>query len=110
MKTAVQNTYATFEPQGYISAANVSSFQSQLAHAVKQQSDAPLLIDMSGVEFLDSAGLMALVSAFRMAQELERRFSLCSLAPSVRMIFELTGLDRAFEVFDDRSTFESAIS
>lgn len=110
MKTAVHNNYATFEPQGYISAANVSLFQSQLAHAVKQQPDSALLIDMSKVEFLDSAGLMALVSAFRMAQDLGRRFSLCSLAPSVRMIFELTGLDRAFEVFDNRNEFELAIN
>ncbi|MGK7876952.1 MAG: STAS domain-containing protein [Xenococcaceae cyanobacterium] len=97
---------ATVEPSGYLSAANASEFQRQLITAVASQEYSILLVDMSQVEFLDSAGLMVLVSAFCLAQSLGRHFSLCSVAPSVRIIFELTQLDKVFEIFDSRDDFE----
>ena len=56
---------------------------------------------------MDSAGLMALIEAFRLAQELEKELSICSVAPSVRMIFELTQLDRVFDIFDSKDSFIS---
>ena len=100
----------TVEPNGHVSAANVREFQQQLTAAVTSQGDSPLLIDMHGIEFLDSAGLMALISAFSLAQSLGRPFILCSLAPSIRMIFELTQLDRVFEIFESRDAVELAVS
>lgn len=94
-----------FEPQGYVSAANATEFLEQLTQAVQTQEPGTiLLVDMKKVDFLDSAGLMALVNAFRLAQSLGRRISLCSLAPSVRMVFELTQLDRVFDIFENRDS------
>lgn len=101
---------ATLEPSGYVTVANASEFQRQLTTVVTSQEYSILLVDMNQVEFLDSAGLMAMVSAFRLAQNLGKRFSICSLAPSVRIIFEVTQLDRVFEIFDSRDTFESSLS
>jgi len=101
---------ATLQPSGYVTAANVSDFQETLAVAVNSKEHSVFLVDMHQVEFLDSAGLMALVTAFRQAQSLGKRFSLCSLPPSVRIIFELTQLDRAFEIFEDRHSFEAALT
>jgi anti-anti-sigma factor len=107
--TIVCSSIATFEPSGYITAANVNEFKDALSKAVSTQDYSVFLVDMSRVEFLDSAGLMAIVTAFRLAQSLEKRFSLCSLAPSVRIIFELTQLDRVLEIFEDRSLFEESL-
>lgn len=105
-RNQVYSKIATFEPSGYVTAANVNEFQSQLTKAVTSGEYSTFLVDMKKVEFLDSAGLMSLVSAFRLAQSLGRRFSICSLAPSVRIIFELTQLDRVFDIFEDRAAFE----
>ncbi|NJK50754.1 STAS domain-containing protein [Candidatus Gracilibacteria bacterium] len=101
----ISSKIATFEPSGYITAANVNEFKSELLAAVNSQDYTTFLVDMSRVEFVDSAGLMAIVSAFRQAQSLGRQLSLCSLAPSVRIIFELTQLDRIVEIFEDCSAF-----
>lgn len=109
MNSLVCLQMATFEPSGYVSAANAKEFKQQLTEAVTTQDYSVFLVDMHKVEFLDSAGLMALVSAFRLAQDLGRRFSLCSIAPSVRIVFELTSLDRVFEIFDSREAFESTL-
>jgi anti-anti-sigma factor len=98
----VTNQITIFEPQGYITAANAHEFQAELMNALKAQDDTFFLVDMERVEFLDSAGLMVLVAGYRFAQSQGRRFSLCSIAPSVRIIFELTQLDRVFEIYKNR--------
>ncbi|RMF23582.1 MAG: anti-sigma factor antagonist [Cyanobacteria bacterium J083] len=109
MNITLDKQVKTIEPQGYVSAANADDFRADLTKVVESQEYSALLLDMKGVEFLDSAGLMALVTTFRLAQNLEVRFSICSLAPSVRMIFELTQLDKVFEIFDSRDSFESGL-
>jgi anti-sigma B factor antagonist len=52
---------------------------------------------------------VALIKAFRLAESLGRRFGICSLAPSVRIMFELTQLDKAFEIFENQDAFKAAI-
>ncbi|BAU66239.1 anti-sigma-factor antagonist [Stanieria sp. NIES-3757] len=108
--TAIYNNITAFQPQGYVSAANATEFLEQLSKAVKSKTDSIFLVDMTEVEFMDSAGLMALIKGFRLAQNLNRRFSICSVSPSVRMIFELTQLDNVFEIFDNRDSFEASMS
>lgn len=100
---------AIFEPVGYVTAANVSDLQAQLTEAVKSPNYSMYLVDMAKVEFLDSAGLMTIVSAYRLALSLGKRLHICSITPSVRIIFELTQLDRVLPIFDDRSAFEASL-
>ncbi|MCU0525322.1 MAG: STAS domain-containing protein [Elainella sp. Prado103] len=88
------------QPQGHINAANAAVLQQQLAETVAEQGCDSLWVDMSQVESLDSAGLMALVSTLTLAQRLNKRFGLCGVSPSVRIVFELTQLDRVFEILD----------
>jgi anti-anti-sigma factor len=108
--TQLYTEFVTFRPKGYVSAANAKEFLEELTETVKSPNNEPLLVDMKEVEFMDSAGLMALIKAFRLAQSLERRFGLCSLAPSVRMMFELTQLDNVFEIFESRDSFKETIN
>jgi anti-anti-sigma factor len=102
--------FTTFQPQGYVSAANAGKFLQELTQVVQNQTSSALLVDMASVEFMDSAGLMALIKGFHLAQDLERRFSICSVPPSVRMIFELTQLDKVFEIFDNQDSFTATIN
>lgn len=105
MAIAIMDSQLTIiQPNGHLNASNAGEFQRQLATAVGSQQDA-VLVDMHRVESLDSAGLMALVSALSLAQNLKKRFSICCIAPSIRIIFELTQLDGAFEIFESRKAF-----
>lgn len=106
----LQPQVTVVQPHGHINAANAVEFQQELTAAVSTRQPQVLLIDMSQVESLDSTGLMALVSALSLAQRLNHRFSLCCISASIRIIFELTQLDRVFEIFDDRAAFEAAIA
>lgn len=101
----LEQQFATFKPQGYLSAANAGDFLQELTSAVQSATTSPLLIDMKEVDFMDSAGLMALIEGFRLAQEQQKEVSICSVAPSVKMIFELTQLDNVFSIFDCQDSF-----
>lgn len=108
--TVLYREITTFQPKGYVSAANAEEFLEKLTAAVKDKSDSVLLVDMQAIDFMDSAGLMALIKGFRLAQSVNRRFSICSVASSVRIVFELTQLDNVFEIFDSREDFEATLA
>lgn len=108
--TVLYRKITTFQPKGYVSAANAEEFLEELTIAVKDKPDSVLLVDMQAIDFMDSAGLMVLIKGFRLAQSLNRRFSICSVASSVRIVFELTQLDNVFEIFDSREDFEATLA
>ncbi|BAZ01756.1 anti-sigma-factor antagonist [Tolypothrix tenuis PCC 7101] len=85
-------------PQGCLNAANALEFKRDLTTALTQDDTSILLVDLAAVESLDSAGLMALVSALKLAGSLGRSLQLGSVSPSIRIIFELTQLDQVFEI------------
>lgn len=111
MHATIANSQLTvIRPQGHLNAANAPEFERQLTAAIAKERPATVLVDMEQVESLDSAGLMVLVSALSQAQQQNYQFSLCSLSSSIRIIFELTQLDRVFEMFESRAAFEAALN
>lgn len=106
---AVTSSITVVQPQGNLNATNATEFRSELTAAIAANPDSTVLVDMKNLDSMDSAGLMALVSAINLAQRQNQRFSLCSLSPSIRIIFELTQLDRVFEIFESRSAFEATL-
>jgi anti-anti-sigma factor len=68
-----------------------------------------LLIDMKEVNFIDSSGLGALVSAMQMARNANAKLFVCSISAQVRMLFELTKMDRLFQTFADQDEFNRQI-
>jgi anti-sigma B factor antagonist len=97
-------------PHGAVNALNAGDFQQEMAKAVSHDRGSGVLVNLEQVESLDSAGLMALVSSLKLAQSLGSRFSLCGVSPAIRIIFELTQLDRVFEIFENITAFKKAYS
>jgi len=55
------------------------------------------------VEFIDSSGLAAFVRLFKRVRIGEGDVRLCGLRPEVFKIFELTRLNRVFDIFETRA-------
>ena len=91
---------AVIRPQGYLNATNALEFERDMTTALAQNGISILVVDLAAVESLDSAGLMALLSIHKLALSLGRGFQLSAVAPSIRIIFELTQLDKVFEILD----------
>lgn len=100
MQTMI-NSLAIVQAKGSLNASNAQAFQVSLLEHIQHEGSTGLLVDMSGVESLDSAGLISLVSALKHARQSSKRFCLCSVPPAIRIVFELTQLDRAFEMLED---------
>lgn len=65
-------------------------------------------VDLGGVGFLDSAALASLVKGMKRCRERGGDLVLCNLQQAVRIIFELTGLHKAFTLVDTREAALSA--
>lgn len=66
-----------------------------------------LLVDLSGVGFLDSSGLGALVRALTQSQKEGGQTKLLGAGPQIRKLLQMTKLDSVFEIHDD---MEAAVS
>jgi len=66
-----------------------------------------LVIDMSGVEFIDSTGLSVLLNGLRRVTRAESRLSLVVSNPTVMRLFEITRLDSTFDI---QPTREAALA
>ncbi|KST62528.1 STAS domain-containing protein [Mastigocoleus testarum] len=101
-------TVAIIKPQDNLNAVNALEFERDLTTALRHENNQILLVNLEKVELLDSSGLMSLVSALKLAQNLGKRLGLCCVSPSIKIIFELTQLDRVFEIFENQKILFSA--
>jgi anti-sigma B factor antagonist len=62
-----------------------------------------VLVDLSGVDEIDSRGLGALVSLVRLAQERGGAVRFFSARPSVYALFELTRLHRLLDLYPNQA-------
>lgn len=69
-----------------------------------------VLIDLKDVTFMDSSGLSALVSALKTVRTSGGKLYLCAINDQVKMVFDLTRMDRVFETFANEDEFNKAIS
>jgi len=63
-----------------------------------------LLINLFEVPYMDSAGLGVLVSGLKNANRLSGDLRMWGLQDEVKSIFELTRLNKVFQIFDDETT------
>jgi anti-sigma B factor antagonist len=57
-----------------------------------------LMLDLSGVPYMDSSGVGTLVEVFRRVTAYKGKMVLFGLNPRVRSVFEITKLDRFFTI------------
>ena len=90
----------TLSPSGILNAESASSIQQEISLASRNPQARELVVDMSHVESLDNAGLVSLMSALNAVRPRFNQLSICSAPPSIRIVFELSQLDRLFLVGD----------
>ena len=69
--------------------------------AVIEKKPRHLVVDVSGVTYIDSAGLAALILAMQKVEAYGGKFSLAGFQTTVRSIFKMSRLDHVFEIFSD---------
>lgn len=82
-------------PLGEVDADVSARLRDALEEAVRS---GPVVLDLSGVTFLDSAGLSALLRARRVGAEVGHRFLVTGTPPPVMRVLAATGLHRVLEL------------
>lgn len=108
--TLVKSQLKVIKPENPINASNSQEFQQQLLAEISAEGVSLVVVNMERVEYVDSAGLMALVSGMDLARSLGKRLMVCNISTAVRMVFEISQLDEAFEILDGNEVVEAAIA
>ena len=97
---------------GRVDHANADVFKAGLEPMLKActASGERLLLDLSGLEYISSAGLRVLMLAAREVKQREGAMALCSLQPVVQEIFEISRFNVVFKVFPDRRAGVAALT
>jgi anti-sigma B factor antagonist len=88
---------AICRPVGELDAFTISDFRQALAD---MSTSSCLVIDLSAVPFVDSAGLGALIGGIRRTRELGGRVALACSRPALVRLLCSTGFDRVVTVSD----------
>jgi anti-sigma B factor antagonist len=88
---------------GDLDASSVPRFKERFEEAMGQGKTG-VVIDMAELDFIDSVGLMVLMTSLRHLQEREGRLALVCVNPRVRRPFEIAGLESMFDFFEDRES------
>ncbi len=92
-------THTVLAAQGEIDIAAVPMFREQLRRLVDDGA-ASIVIDLSDVRFIDSAGLRVLVDGLTRARRRDADLRVACLSANLRRTFEISGLDKVMSVHE----------
>ena len=100
-ETAASGTYV-ISVRGEIHVTTAPRFSEHLQTAI-DNGNTSIVLDFSGVEFIDSTGLSVLLAGLRRVTQAQGRMALICANPTVLRLFEITRLDATFDIFADRA-------
>ncbi|QQE64832.1 sulfate transporter [Leptolyngbya sp. BL0902] len=96
-------------PEGILDGTKAEEFRQTVDEMLVAGAEV-ILIDLKEITFIDSSGLGTLVVILKKVRGMSRKLCICSINDQVRMLFELTSMDRVFDVYENRAAFESAMA
>ena len=96
-------TVVRFVDRKILDTANIQELADELFALVETDDRKKLLLSFSRVEFLSSAALNKLILLDRSVKKQRGQLKLCGLRPEIQEVFEITSLNRMFEIYDEES-------
>lgn len=94
-------------PVGELDLASADSFRTALDNALDDNKVGHLIVNLSGISYIDSSGLGVLLGRYKRVASSGGRVSLVAARPQVRKILELSGLLR---IMGEYNSEEEALS
>ncbi|WCL47843.1 anti-sigma factor antagonist [Leptospira sp. GIMC2001] len=91
---------------GNMDVHNIHKAEKLLMEEFRKKDCKHLIIDLTKVDFVSSAGLRVIVAALKITNELEITLSLSGLNSSVQKVFEIVDMNSMFRI---RKTYEDAL-
>ena len=100
LSTSLSGDTAVIELEGELDLAGASVLEQELAQPETDAARA-VVLDLRGVEFMDSSGLRVIAITLQRAQERGRRFALVPGAAQVMRVFDITRMRERLEFVAD---------
>ncbi len=84
---------------GMLTNDSAQHFDETVSREIHHNSD--VVVDLSGLTLISSAGLRSLLQLAKSIQDRKRRLVLASVQPQVETVLKMTGLDRVFRIGKD---------
>ncbi len=75
----------------------------------RQDHAKPVIVDIAGTPYMDSAGLGAIIGIYAACQRTGRGFGIVGVAPRIQTLFQVTGCAGMLPCFDSIETADEAI-
>jgi anti-anti-sigma factor len=92
-----RGTALMIAPRGALDSTTAPAFEQGL-YGHLDGGESRLVLDLSALEFISSAGLRALLNVAKRCAAVKGRFVVCALPVPLREIFEISGLTTIFEM------------
>jgi anti-sigma B factor antagonist len=69
-----------------------------------------MVVDLTKVEYLDSTALGVLIGGLKRVRERDGNLPLICPSPRIRRVFEITGLDKIFDIYNSEGEARSEIA
>lgn len=90
---------AIITPSGHFDTLQANDFSATLQAEIAAGRKT-LIVDLGAVDYLSSAGMKALVSAWQRTRNVKGELIVCGLRPRVREVLQMIGLDLVFTLVD----------
>lgn len=87
---------------------NVSKLNILIAQSLKEEvaqyltkTNTKLILNLEGIEYVDSSGFGALLSILRNAKNNDSQFKICNISPEVMELVKLLQLHNVFDICDN---------
>jgi anti-sigma B factor antagonist len=100
-ETTRNGTVAVVAPTGELDMSGATILEAELDRLAAEPELGAVVLDLRGLEFMDSSGLRLVVLADMQAREAGRRFSLIRGGETVHRVFEITRMSERLDFVDD---------
>ena len=91
---------------GQLTLRTLFEFQS----VTREDAGKALIVDMSGLEYMDSAGLGSVIGAFTSCQCHNRGFAIVGVSGRIRVLFQVTHVDGLLPCFETIEAAETSVA
>lgn len=91
-----QGAFSVVELKGDVDLHSSPQARKEILHQLKQHNH--VLVDLSGVSYIDSSGVASLVEGFQVAKSSQLEFGLIGVSDAAMQVLHLARLDQVFPI------------
>ncbi len=88
--------------------AGIERIYKDVIDALEKTEQPNVLLDFRVVQFMSSSALGMLIRIHKKCKQFKVVLKLCSISPNIREVFEITGLNKILDIYDDAEAAQEA--